>query len=56
MWHELSRKATITEEKGDDGKPLFLHVANIYTQKNRPEYEDDPVLYTKSTYYSPKEI
>ncbi len=56
MWLELSRKATITEEKGDDGKPLFLHVANIYTQKNRSEYEDDPVLYTKSTYYSPKEI
>ena len=56
MWLELSRKATITEHKGDDGKTLFLHVANIYTQKNRPEYEDDPVLYTKSTYYSPKEI
>ena len=56
MWLELSRKATITEKKGDDGTTLFLHVANIYTQKNRPEYEDDPVLYTKSTYYSPKEI
>jgi hypothetical protein len=56
MWLELSRKATITEQKGDDGTPLYLHVANIYTQKNRPEYEDDPVLYTKSTYYSPKEI
>jgi hypothetical protein len=56
MWLELSRKATITERKGDDGKPLFLHVANIYTQRNRAEYEDDPVLYTKSTYYSPKEI
>lgn len=56
MWLELSRKATISEEKGEDGKPIFLHVANIYTQKNRAEYEDDPVLYTKSTYYSPKEI
>jgi len=38
------------------GKPLYLHVASAYTQKNRAEYEDDPVLYTKSTYYSPKEI
>ena len=56
MWLELSRKPTITEQKGDDGKPLFLHVANIYTQKNRPEYEDDPALYTKSTNDSPKEI
>src|SRR3954454_1804102 len=56
MWLELSRKATISEEKGEDGKPLYLHVANLYTQKNRAEYEDDPVLYTKSTYYSPKEI
>jgi len=26
------------------------------TRKNRADYEDDPVLYTKSTYYSPKEI
>ena len=24
--------------------------------KNRAEYEDGPVLYTKSTYYTPKEI
>jgi hypothetical protein len=57
MWLELSRKATITERKGDDGKPLYLHVANLYTQKNRPEYEDDPVLYTKSDYkYSPTDI
>jgi hypothetical protein len=56
MWLELARKATITEQPGEDGKPLYLHVANAYTQKNRTEYEDDPVLYTKSTYYSPKEI
>lgn len=57
MWHELARKATISERKGDDGKPLYLHVANAYTQKNRPEYEDDPVLYTKSDYkYSPTDI
>jgi len=56
MWLELARKATITEQPGEDGMPLYLHVANAYTQKNRTEYEDDPVLYTKSTYYSPKEI
>ena len=56
MWLELARKATITEQPGEDGKPLYLHVANAYTKKNRTEYEDDPVLYTKSTYYSPKEI
>ena len=57
MWHELARKAKISEQKGDDGKPLYLHVANLYTQKNRPEYEDDPVLYTKSDYkYSPTDI
>jgi len=56
MWHELARKSTISERTGDDGKPLYLYIANAYTQKNRPEYEDDPVLYTNSTYYSPKEI
>ena len=32
-----------------------MHVS-AQARKNRAEYEDDPVLYTKSTYYSPKEI
>jgi hypothetical protein len=38
-----------------DEDERWLELA-CYTQKNRTEYEDDPVVYTKSTYYSPKEI
>jgi hypothetical protein len=57
MWRELARKATKSKETGSDGKPLFFYLANAFTQKNRPEYEDEPVLYTKSTeLYAPKEL
>ena len=45
------------------GSPVVMRMlalqrgaGNRAAQKNRAEYEDDPVLYTKSTYYSPKEI
>jgi hypothetical protein len=56
MWHELARKASTSKEADSDGTPLNLYIANAFTTKNRAEYEDDPVLYTKSVYYSPKEI
>jgi hypothetical protein len=57
MWHELARTAKKSPETGPDGKPLNFYLANAFTQKNRPEYEDDPVLYTKSSVpYSPREL
>ena len=45
-----------TPDTGPDGETQWLYLANAYTQGVKPGYEDDPVLYTKSVYYSPKEI
>jgi hypothetical protein len=56
MWRELGRLASEDQQTGADGKPVFLYLSNAYTQKVKPGYEDDPTLYTKSVYYSPKEI
>lgn len=56
MWRELGRLASEDSHTGPDGETQWLYLANAYTQGVKPGYEDDPVLYTKSVYYSPKEI
>jgi hypothetical protein len=56
MWRELGRLATEQTDTGPDGEKRYLYLTNAYTQGVKPGYEDDPVLYTKSVYYSPKEI
>jgi hypothetical protein len=56
MWRELARLATEDSHTGPDGETQWIYLANAYTQGVKPGYENDPVLYTKSVYYSPKEI
>jgi hypothetical protein len=56
MWTEIARNALEDQTAGPDGKMQFIYLANPFVQTARLEYEDDPVLYTKSVYYSPKEI
>lgn len=51
MWAEIARKA-----KMNSNGTWWVYVANPFVQGVKPGYEDDPLLYTKSTYYSPKEI
>lgn len=56
MWAEIARNAQEDQTADPDGKMQFIYLANPFVQTARLEYEDDPVLYTKSVYYSPKEI
>jgi hypothetical protein len=56
MWAEIARLAMEESRPGPDGKTEWIYIANAFVQGVKPGYEDDPVLYTKSVYYSPTEI
>jgi hypothetical protein len=56
MWLEIARNAIEDTRTEPDGSTTYLYLSNVFTQQVRPEMENDPVLYTKSVYYSPKEI
>ncbi len=57
MWAELARKAEKLEETDAEGKPKFVYIANAFVQGVKPGYEDNPLLYTKSSYYyMPEEL
>jgi len=55
MWLEMGRLAS-EDIIMKDGVKHYLYLSNAYTQPVKPGYEDDPVLYTKSVIYNPKEI
>lgn len=56
MWAELGRTAKEETRPDKEGKTEFIYVSNAFTQYGRREYENDSMLYTKSVYYSPKDI
>jgi hypothetical protein len=57
MWTELARLAEKVPDKYADGTPKFVYIANAFVQGVKPGYEDNPLLYTKSSYaYSPQEL
>jgi hypothetical protein len=57
MWAELARKAEKITETAADGTNGFIYIANAFVESVKPGYEDDPLLYTKSSYYyMPEEL
>jgi hypothetical protein len=56
MWAEIARKAKETPGTDSSGTTWWVYVANPFVQSVKPGYEDDPLLYTKSVYYSPTEL
>jgi hypothetical protein len=57
MWAELARKPEKVTETDQDGKKSFIYIANAFVQGVKPGYEDNPLLYTKSSYhYMPEEL
>ena len=57
MWAELARLAEEHEDTGDDGAKEWTYIANAFTTDNKPEWESNPLLYTKSSYYyMPEEL
>jgi hypothetical protein len=57
MWAELARLAQFVPDKYEDGSDKFVYIANAYVQAVKPGYEDNPLLYTKSSYrYMPEEL
>ena len=57
MWAEIARNATESDEPGPDGETQWVYIASAFIQSVKPGYEDDPVLYTKSSYYyMPEEL
>lgn len=56
MWAELARLAKVqTEDK--DGVKHWIYIANAFVTDNKPEWENNPLLYTKSSYYyMPEEL
>jgi hypothetical protein len=57
MWAELARVAEKIEDTDAEGKPKFVYIANAFVQGIKPGYEDNPLLYTKSSYYyMPEEL
>ena len=57
MWQEMGRLATEENIVKPTATGGFLYISNAYTQRVKPGYEDDPVLYSKSVDgYHPKEI
>jgi hypothetical protein len=58
MWAELARTA-YPPQTGQDasGVQQFVYIANKFVTKVKPGNEDDPLLYTKSSYrYAPEEL
>ena len=56
MWKEPARLASEDSATGPDGETQWIYLANSYTQRVKPGYQDDPVLFTRSACYSPKEL
>lgn len=57
MWAEIARNATESDHPGPDGKTEWVYIANAFVQGVKPGYENDPVLYTRSSYYyMPEEL
>jgi hypothetical protein len=50
MWAELARLAE-PQTSTRDGVQWWTYVANAFVQSVKPGYNDDPLLYTKSSYY-----
>ena len=57
MWLELARLAEVQPGTDSDGAPQWTYIANAFTTDNKPEWENNPLLYTKSSYYyMPEEL
>ena len=57
MWAELARLAEVQPGTDTDGAPQWTYIANAFTTDNKPEWESNPLLYTKSSYYyMPEEL
>ena len=57
MWLELARLAEVQTDTDKDGVKHWIYIANAFTTDNKPEWEDNPLLYTKSSYYyMPEEL
>ena len=57
MWLELARLAEVIPGADSDGAPQWTYIANAFTTDNKPEWENNPLLYTKSSYYyMPEEL
>ena len=56
-WAELAQKPEKHPGTAADGTPLFTYIANSLVTSVKPGNEDDPLLYTKSSYYyMPEEL
>ena len=57
MWAELARLAEKRTDTDKDGAKYWIYIANAFTTDNNPAWENDPLLYTKSSYYyMPEEL
>lgn len=57
MWAELARLAEIQTDTDKDGVKHWIYIANAFVTDNKPEWENNPLLYTKSSYYyMPEEL
>ena len=56
-WAELAQKPEKHPGTAADGTPMFTYIANSLVTSVKPGNEDDPLLYTKSSYYyMPEEL
>jgi hypothetical protein len=57
MWAELARLAEVRVGTDADGAKEWTYIANAFVTDNKPEWENNPLLYTKSSYhYMPEEL
>ena len=56
-WAELAAKAKKHPGTAADGTPLFTYIADAFVTSVKPGFEDNPLLYAKSSYYyMPEEL
>ena len=57
MWAELARTAKVQTGRNARGEQRWTYVADAFVTSVKPGFEDNPLLYTKSSYhYMPEEL